>query len=488
MIAKDNLPFTTVENEGFQRFMKKFSPLYKIPSRKKITNLIEEKYEFLSGMIKNQFSTINNLCLTTDIWTDTLNTKSFLGLTAHFISTETYKSVTIGVTELNDRHTSENIKMWLLNIIRDWNINEENIVIVVTDSAANMKKAVTEAFGTEKHLPCFAHTLNLIPSIIIKDDDVVSEFCKKIKNIVTYFKHSVIAADALRAQSNLKLIQSVETRWNSTCDMLERFIELADKVSGILLQQPTAPIMLTASELQATKEFVQLLKPFDEATKIICGEHYLTGSKVIPIVSTLKNKLSMLVPNTEIGIHFKLELERQFSKRFNNIEKVNPLAMSTILDPRFKNIHFTDKIACANCINKITQIINTNTKECESNELQQNNSLENDNFWVFHEYLVKSKHMSKTNHFTMADELKYYLNQPVLKMGDSPLKYWLTNTHSGLKDIALKYLTIIATSVPSERLFSCAGNIITENRNRITGIHLQQLLFLNSLSFEDWLL
>jgi hypothetical protein len=140
MIAKDYLPFSTVKKEGFQTFMKTVAPLYKIPSRKKITGLIEEKYEFLSDMIKIRFSNIKNLCLTTDIWTDTLNTKSFLGFTAHYISKETYKSVTIGVTELNDRHTSENIKMWLLSIIREWNINIENIVVVVSDNAANIKK------------------------------------------------------------------------------------------------------------------------------------------------------------------------------------------------------------------------------------------------------------------------------------------------------------------------------------------------------------
>jgi len=489
MIAKDNLPFATVEKEGFKTFMKTVAPLYKIPSRKKITSLIEEKYEFLSSMIKTQFLNIKNLCLTTDIWTDTINTKSFLGITAHYILKETYKSVTIGVIELNDRHTSDNIKVWLLNIIRDWNIDKKNIIVVVSDNAANIKKAITEAFGAEKHLPCFAHTLNLIPSNIIKDDAIVSEFCKKVKNIVTYFKHSVVAADELRAQSNLKLIQSVETRWNSTYDMLERFIEVADKVSGILLNQPTAPIMLNASELQAAREFVQLLKPFEKATKIMCGEDYLTGSKVIPIINTLKNKLSMLVPNTEIGIHFKIELERHFSKRFISIEKVQPLAISTILDPRFKNIHFSDKIACAHSINKITQMINNiNAKDLdECNENVHNNSIESDNFWMYHEYLV-NKSKSRNNDFTMADELKYYLNQPPIKMDDNPLKYWLMNMHSRLKDIALKYLSIIATSVPSERLFSRAGNIITDSRNRLTGEHLQQLLFLNSLSVEDWFL
>lgn len=96
--------------------------------------------------------------------------------------------------------------------------------------------------------------------------------------------------------------------------------------------------------------------------------------------------------------------------------------------------------------------------------------------------------MSKDNNFTMADKLKYYLNQPLMKMDDSPLKYWLMNINSGFKNIALKYLSLIATSVPSERLFSWAGNIVTENRNRISSEHLQQLLFLNSLSAEDWLL
>lgn len=491
MIAKDNLPFATVEKEGFKTFIKVVSPLYKIPSRKKITNLIEEKYEFLSGIIKTHFSKITNLCLTTDIWTETLNTKSFLGLTAHYVLKETYKSVTVGVTELNDRHTSDNIKMWLLNIIRDWNIDIKSIIIVVSDNAANMKKVITEAFGSEKHLPCFAHTLNLIPTNIIKEDTVVHEFCKKVKNIVTYFKHSVIAADELRAQSNLKLIQNVETRWNSTYDMLKRFIELADKISGILLKQPTSPVMLTATEMQAAKEFVELLKPFDEATKIVYGEHYLTGSKVIPIVNTLKNKLDMLIPSTDIGIHFKCQLKHQFSKRFNNIEQVYPLVVSTIFDPRFKNIHFSDKIAYAHSLNKITQMISTNIKESNEDKhenVQQNNLTEKDNFWVFHENLVQSKSTSKNFDFTMTDELKYYLNQPLMQINENPLKYWQANTHSELKEIALKYLSIIATSVPSERLFSRAGNIVTENRNRVTGDHLQQLLFLNSLSAEDWFL
>jgi len=298
-------------------------------------------------MMKAQFSEIKHLSLTTDIWTETLNTKSFLGLTAHFLVKEQHKSVTIGVVEMTERHQSEYLKNWLLYLIDQWNIHIENIVVIVSDNAANIKKAIIEAFGADKHLPCFAHTLNLVPAKIIDEDDVVKDFCAKIKNIVTYFKKSVIAADQLRFHSNLKLIQSVDTRWNSTYSMLERFIQLSEKISCIILQCLTAPPMLTASELQAAKEFVQLLKPFEDATNIICGEYYLTASKVIPIVNILKNKLQTIEPSTDIGHHFKKALKDQFIKRFENIEQVSLLAIATILDPRFENINFINKVACS---------------------------------------------------------------------------------------------------------------------------------------------
>lgn len=83
MIAKDNMPLSTVEKEGFQTFMKCVSPLYTIPSRKMITSLIEEKYTYLSNLIKEELSNVDDIALTTDIWTD-INTKSYLGVTAHY--------------------------------------------------------------------------------------------------------------------------------------------------------------------------------------------------------------------------------------------------------------------------------------------------------------------------------------------------------------------------------------------------------------------
>ncbi|XP_024879336.1 zinc finger BED domain-containing protein 1-like, partial [Temnothorax curvispinosus] len=473
MIAKDNLPFRVVEKEGFKTFMNAILPLYTVPSRRTITHLVEEKYEVLSNMMKAKLSQVNYLSLTTDIWTESLNMKSFLGLTAHFLVEEQHRSVTIGVVEMTERHQSEYLKNWLLNLIDTWNIQSQNIVAVVSDNAANIKKAIVDAFGADKHLPCFAHTLNLVLARIIDDDNIVKGFCAKIKNIVTYFKKSVIAADQLRIHSNLKLIQSVETRWNSTYNMLQRFIQLSEKISVIILQCPTAPPMLTASELQSTKEFVELLKPFEEATKIICGEYYLTASKVIPVVNILKNTLQAFEPSTDIGHHFKKALKDQLSKRFETIEHVSSLAMATILDPRFKNINFSDKVACSHAINKITRFVNSKVTDINHEfQSQQENSDNNDktNFWSYHENLVNLnifKQIVNQDPNQMPEDFRYYLNQPPLKMSDNAIKYWNMARDSPLRTLAIKYLSLIATSVPSERLFSEAGCIAHPYRRRV---------------------
>lgn len=60
--------------------------------------------------------------LTTDVWTDTLNNSSFLGLTLHYILEEQLKSNTAGLCELGERHTADYIHDKIKSILFEWNI------------------------------------------------------------------------------------------------------------------------------------------------------------------------------------------------------------------------------------------------------------------------------------------------------------------------------------------------------------------------------
>lgn len=310
MVAKDNMPLNTVEKNGFQYFLKVVAPLYKIPARKQFTELMDNKYEMLSLLMMNKLSTATTITLTCDVWTEVLNTISFLGVTAHFMLEGELISVSIGVYELEERHTATYLGTVLNTVCKDWNIPLCKVQAVVTDNAANIVKAVETVFGKSKHVACFSHSINLIPAKMFEKLPDLKLLIDKIKSIVSYFKHSVVAADEFRKSQSasgtpLKLIQEVSTRWSSTYYMLERFMQVIDHVSAVLINQRNSPPMISAFEVAIVQEILKMLKPFETITAEISGEKYPTISKVIPMIYLLRVKINELNPESDIGKHLK---------------------------------------------------------------------------------------------------------------------------------------------------------------------------------------
>lgn len=121
-----------------------------------------------------------------------------------------------------------------------------------------------------------------------------NEFIAKVKDIVTYFKQNVTAADELRRiqkqqgkseGSYLKLKQDIVTRWNSCYYILEKFVQLSAEVSTVLLKYPKAPIMITVIEMETLKDVINILRPIEANMRELSSEKLVTSSKVIPMVN-----------------------------------------------------------------------------------------------------------------------------------------------------------------------------------------------------------
>lgn len=304
--------------------------------------------------------------------------------------------------------------------------------------------------------------------------------------------------DELRKLTDLKLIQSINTRWNSTFAMLQRFILISREVVSVLLHMPDSPTkMLFAIELQLASEIIDVLSPLEKVAKELSGERYVMTSKIIPLINCLKNKMQSIREKLKSPVTRSLidRLQQSISSRFGQIESNSIMAVSTILDPRFKKLHFNQNLACSSAINRIAkwmkQIDENNDVVTETNFRihTEPDDDDDDDLWSFHDNLkLKTVNAEESHEDVMPTDLKHYLAQPLVDRKKNPMNYWLKQCESiypTLSIIAKKYLPIVATSVPFERLFSKAGNILTDSRSKLSPIHMQHLLFLNSSSIKE---
>lgn len=496
-IAVDNRPFYAVEGKGFRHLMKELAPLYKVPCRETIKAKIDKKYDTLSKIVAENFKTVDNFCLTTDIWTETMTNTGYLGLTVHFLQQIELQSMTIGVFELEESHTGDYIAQQLTGILISWNIDVDKVMAFVTDSGSNMVKAIRDTFGANKHIPCFAHLLNRIAEDAVKKTSGLGDKIDHVRNIVKYIKKRQDMTLQLKRKQmenkipeakTLKVTLDVKTRWNSLYYMLQRFIDLAPYISDILFSKIDAPTMLSAVELIIIKDILQVMRPLEAMTREACAEQYVTISKVVPMVSCAIDQYNEFKITSTIASDLKLNITLEMEKRFGLLEYNSLLAVSTLLDPRFKNLHFKKPDACPKTMAKVRKLISeyksaaqaaTASSRSTSSEDEDKNQFD---FWKHHKSLAHTQMKRKKTDGD--DELTLYLSAPVSTLKTNVLETWqeMQCIYPYLYKVAMSHLPIVATSVPSERLFSKAGASITQSRNRLQGSRLSKLLFLNSIA------
>ncbi|XP_034560369.1 zinc finger BED domain-containing protein 1-like [Notolabrus celidotus] len=78
-------------------------------------------------------------------------------------------------------------------------------------------------------------------------------------------------------------------------------------------------------------------------------------------------------------------------------------------------------------------------------------------------------------------EVENFLREIIPSLDTQPTDWWKVNAgrFPRLAKLARQYLCIPATSVPSERVFSSAGLIVSRLRSRLTPEHVDKLIFLN---------
>lgn len=442
-------PFSLVEERSFKKFARHI-PGYELPSRKTVSNvLIPTLYDITVEEQKRSVNEIDYVCLTTDLWTSRVN-DAYIAITGHYLNKNLeLKTFLLKCAQFQDTHSSANIQAALLETTNEWDLTDK-INFIVSDNAANVKKAISDIGW--KHYGCFGHTLNLIVQDAIS---LIQVNLNKVKTIVRHFKTSTVALEKLlKAQiqerpevTPKRLIQEVPTRWNSTFYMLERFVELETYICAtVAILRKDLPV-LSLEEWKMFNELCKVLKPFDEATKAMSGESYMTASTIIVMTRCLKKSCDQLLLEdfTDVTNNVIFQLRAGLEKRLEGIERSGTFSICTILDPRHKMNVFEDTSEALKAKKSVEElvaaIIRQQCGQRAETEVQQSTSAsvvqDRDKFspWSILGTIVGAQHEVGTPLSRAIKEVDSYIKADILPMFNingkfnCPLNWWRMNRH-----------------------------------------------------------
>ena len=160
-IIVDARGFGDFRRTGMQSFLRVAVPGYYGPSSRTVQRNLARLYEKKRTDLKNELVNLSYVSITADLWRSARN-RSFLCITAHYISCETFQlhSKVLSFRHFHGRHLSCRIRAHMHRVLKQFDLVGK-VITTTTDNGADMKKAteLLRLFGVRFH--CMAHALNL---------------------------------------------------------------------------------------------------------------------------------------------------------------------------------------------------------------------------------------------------------------------------------------------------------------------------------------
>lgn len=437
MLVTDLLPLTTVKDTGFRAFSRALNPTFDPPSSTLwVRTELQSVYECIKAEVLKALESVREVALTADMWTYASD-GVYLTVSCHFI--DRYwkrRSYVLETVPLDKEKDAGRVAEQLLKTANKWGITTKVKVVVSNIVSRGSMTESCEAKGWT-HVRCFVCTLDVVfrEALALLDKKLsrdTSPLLRKCRAVVRFFQQDRDAQRQLRANqeqlklSPLRLVQAAqEDVWQDVATMLQRLAEQRDAINMVLLQRIKEDLWLNERDAEQINTMLAALQPLrDMAKEMMASDGYESLSNIIPLLTRLQEAMARLSEN---GNQVARALADVFVRHFSHAGDHRWMALSTALDPRFKDImQFSSR---AQAIEHKLQA-----------ELKA---------------LLPSK---DTNEFgTWGDEVDTILQEykSTMARDQNPLDFWrLPRRLKKLSPIAHKYLTVVSTAVPLQRAFN----------------------------------
>jgi hypothetical protein len=263
--------------------------------------------------------------------------------------------------------------------------------------------------------------------------------------------------------------------------MLERLVEQRRVITDVMLdtsvtKKSDACLLLRDAEWESISELSSVLCHLTKVTTYMSTESCVSASVTYPIVcGLLKNHLNVGETDSPSVIKVKETIASALKSRFypDDIKAASSASViSSFLDPRHKHLSYLSSVQRKSVDKTIDSLLDDIPLKPSVNE----------------ECAPKKPKVQRVLDFLIDDcqenvtesEIDLYKRERV-QADVNPLDWWRSNSskYPRLSILARRYLAIPGTSVPSERIFSKAGLILSKLRNRLSSSCVDRIIFLN---------
>lgn len=355
-----------------------------------------------------------------------------------------------------------------------------------------------------RRVPCIGHLLHNAISKGLESDEI-RELIVHCRKIVSLFHSSQPYRTKLRKvmkdlnMPDKQLVNDVSTRWGSKYKMLHRVKELMAATNQVLMDDRRyRDLSLNWQQASLIDAVLKCLDGFHTLTDLLSGEKDVTISSAIPMLRHIGRLVDTEGDVDESVKEVLTVIKTYLQEKLQDPELLLFLRVAETLDPRYQELSSDDTVSFwldlptpgevkayilehaleVVCDEETTTIPKSPPSEPTGKKRKSLASL------------LMSTHSAASNvtaspnvEVTRMDKLKRELDfytQLKAPIDLDVLKWWRNHQRELplLSEYARYILSSCASSVPSERLFSISGHIVSKRRNALKPNLVDQLVFL----------
>nr|XP_055037872.1 E3 SUMO-protein ligase ZBED1-like [Misgurnus anguillicaudatus] len=481
LLVEENLPFNLVEKPAFKAMLQAFDKQYVPPDRKYFSKkAVPEKYLKMKDSLTRELKDADHFSLTTDMWSS-VNMMPYMSVTIHYLNTNwELKSRCLETSFMPESHTSDNLSEALRSTLEEWSLDETKLACVTSDNGANIVAAVRKlGWGW---LPCFGHNLHLAVTNSMKaEKERTARAMGLCRTLVTAFSHSWQKNQHLQKEQieldlpQHSLVLDCPTRWGTKQKMIARILEQGPAIRRVLDDRRTQHLLPTWQDIEVMESVNAALKSVADFTDALSSERAVTASSLKPVLQLVTEEL--LLPaekDTQLTRNLKEKMSAVLLEKYSAPSTQQLLAKTAFVDPRYKDIDIADEVKDE----LMEEMMNVPEEQRDDGDGERASAPNPPKKPNLADLLGKRKEKTSTptpKRIRVDTEIRRYLQEEALDSHADPLVWWRDNhvRFPLLSKVARRYMTICATSIPSERVFSAAESSNTLTK-KISKVRLQE--------------